>query len=105
MRSDDAERMYFNTGGDALFWQPPEARGGVYASVLPAAALRAFVERIHFGQEWVDPAHPVTERVLPDGGVHLIFNLGDPPSVPGSPGAASVAVGARCEPSLIHMAG
>jgi AraC-like DNA-binding protein len=104
MRSD-AERMYLNTGGDALFWQPPDARGGVYASVQPGPPLRAFVDRIHFGHEWVDPAHPVTERVLPDGGVHLIFNLGDPPAVPGSEGAAAVAVGARCEPSLIHMAG
>lgn len=97
--------MYLNTGGDALFWQAPDAPGGVYASVQPGPPLRAFVHRIHFGHEWVDPAHPVTERVLPDGGVHLIFNLGDPPAVPGGEGAAAVAAGARCEPSLIHMAG
>ncbi|HEX6367912.1 MAG TPA: helix-turn-helix domain-containing protein [Longimicrobium sp.] len=99
------ERMYLHTGDEALFWQPPEAPAGVFASVRPAPPLRAFVERIHFGREWVDPARPVAERVLPDGGVHLILNLGDPPSVPGTPGAASVAVGARCEPSIIHMAG
>lgn len=99
------ERMYLHTGDEALFWQPPDAPAGVYASVVPAAALRPFVERIHFGREWVDPARPIAERVLPDGGVHLIFNLGDPPSVPGTPGAASVVVGARCEPSIIHMAG
>ncbi|HEU0302855.1 MAG TPA: helix-turn-helix domain-containing protein, partial [Longimicrobium sp.] len=30
---------------------------------------------------------------------------GDAPAVPGSAGAAAVAVGARCEPSLIHVAG
>lgn len=99
------ERMYLHTGEEPLFWQRPDAPAGVYASVAPAPALRPFVERIHFGREWVDPARPVAERVLPDGGVHLIFNLGDPPSVPGTPGAASVAVGARCEPSIIHMAG
>lgn len=101
----DAERMYLNTGEEPLFWQRPEPPAGVYASVVPAAPLRPFVERIHYGREWVDPAHPIVERVLPDGGVHLIFNLGDPPSVPGSAGAAAVAVGARCEPSIIHMAG
>lgn len=101
----DAERMYLHTGEQALFWQPGEAPAGVYASLAPAAPLRPFVERIHFGHEWVDPAHPVVERVLPDGGVHLIFNLGDPPAVPGGDSAAAVAVGARCEPSLIHMAG
>jgi AraC-like DNA-binding protein len=99
------ERMYLHTGEEPLFWQRPDAPAGVYASVAPAQALRPFVERIHFGREWVDPARSVAERVLPDGGVHLIFNLGDPPSVPGTPGAASVAVGARCEPSIIHMAG
>jgi AraC-like DNA-binding protein len=99
------ERMYLHTGEEPLFWQPPDAPAGVYESVAPAAALRPFVERIHFGREWVDPAHPIAERVLPDGSVHLILNLGDPPSVPGSDGAASVAVGARCEPSIIHMAG
>jgi AraC-like DNA-binding protein len=99
------ERMYLHTGEEPLFWQRPDAPSGVYASVAPGPALRPFVERIHFGREWVDPALPVTERVLPDGGVHLIFNLGDPPSVTGTPGAASVAVGARCEPSIIHMAG
>lgn len=99
------ERMYLHTGDEALFWQPPEAPAGVFASVRPAPALRPFVERIHFGREWVDPAHPISERVLPDGGVHLILNLGDPPAVSGTPGAASVAVGARCEPSIIHIAG
>jgi AraC-like DNA-binding protein len=99
------ERMYLHTGGEALFWQRPEAPAGVYASAAPGAALRPFVERIHYGREWVDPARPIAERVLPDGGVHLIFNLGDPPAVPGGPGVAAVAVGARCEPSIIHMAG
>lgn len=101
----DAERMYLHTGDEALLWQTPEAPAGVYASVVPALPLRDFVERIHFGHEWVDPAKPIVERVLPDGGVHLIFNPGDPPAVPGSPGAAAVAVGARCEPSIIHVAG
>lgn len=100
-----AERMYLHTGEQALFWQTPDAPAGVFASVVPAPPLRDFVERIHFGREWVDPAHPLTERVLPDGGVHLIFNLGDPPAVPGGDGSASVASGARCEPSIIHMAG
>lgn len=101
----NAERMYLHTGDEALFWQARDAPAGTFASVAPAPPLRDFVERIHFGREWVDPAHHVTERVLPDGGVHLIFNLGDPPAVSGGAGAAAVAVGARCEPSIIHMAG
>jgi AraC-like DNA-binding protein len=47
----------------------------------------------------------VTERVLPDGGVHLLFNLGDPPAAPGTKAAACEALGARVEPVIIHMAG
>ena len=100
-----AERMYLHTGDEALFWRPPDAPAGVFAAVAPAPPLRDFVDRIHFGHEWVDPANPLVERVLPDGGVHLIFNLGDPPAVPGSAGAAAVAAGARCEPNIIHVAG
>lgn len=103
--SSDAERMYLNTGGEPLFWQTPEAPVGVYASATPSPSLRAFIERIHFGSEWVDPAHPIVERVLPDGGVHLVFNLGDAPAQPGNVGSAGEAVGARCGPSLLHMAG
>lgn len=103
--TSSAERMYLHTGERALFWQKPDGPASVYASIAPSAPLRDFVERIHFGHEWVDPAHPVEERVLPDGGVHLIFNPGDPPAVPGHGGAASVAVGARCAPSIIRMAG
>ena len=104
MRSD-AERMYLHMADEALFWPSPEAPAGAFASVVPAGALSGFVQRIHFGHEWVDPARPVVERVLPDGGVHLIFNLGDPPSVPGESQAACIAVGARCAPSIIRMAG
>jgi AraC-like DNA-binding protein len=101
----DAERMYLHTGDEALFWQTGDAPGGAFASVAPAAPLRAFVERIGFGREWVDPAHPLTERVLPDGGVHLLFNLGDPPAAPGTSPPTCEALGARCAPSIIRMAG
>ncbi|MBB4634335.1 helix-turn-helix domain-containing protein [Longimicrobium terrae] len=103
--SRDTERMYLNTGDDPLFWHAPDAAGGVFGSIVPAPPLRGMVERIHFGHEWIDPATPLTERVLPDGGVHLIFNLGDAPTEPGSGGHAYEALGARCEPTLVRMAG
>ncbi|HEX2203814.1 MAG TPA: DUF6597 domain-containing transcriptional factor, partial [Longimicrobium sp.] len=105
MRSD-AERMYLNTGDDALFWRSSDAPAGVYRSVAPAPPLADFVARIHFGHEWVPPEAPVVERVLPDGGVHLIFDLGDAPAQPeGGTAYASEVVGARCTPAVIRMAG
>lgn len=101
----DAERMYLHTGDEALLWPAPNAPAGDFASVAPAAPLRAFVERIGFGCEWVDPARPLTERVLPDGGVHLVFNLGDPPAVPGTSPPACEALGPRLGPTVIRMSG
>jgi AraC-like DNA-binding protein len=101
----DAERMYLHTGDDALLWPAPGAPDGGFQSVAPTAGLRPFVERIGFGAEWVDPAHPLMERVLPDGGVHLLLNLGDPPAIPGTSPPACEALGARCAPSIIRMAG
>jgi AraC-like DNA-binding protein len=100
----EAERMYLHTGVQALLW-PAEESGGEFASAPPAPELAAFVERIHFGHEWIDPARPLLERVLPDGGVHLVFDLGEPPAAPGSVAPASQAVGARCGPSILRMSG
>lgn len=100
----DAERMYLHTGDEALLWPAPHAPDGGFASVAPAAPLRPFVERIGFGREWVDPARPLAERVLPDGGVHLLFNLGDPPAVPGTSPPPCEALAPRCAPS-VRMAG
>lgn len=98
--------MYLNTGDDALFWTPPEAPAGVYGSFAPSPPLADFVARLHAGHEWVPPDAPVVERVLPDGGVLLVFNLGDGPAEPeGGTGYACEALGARCAPSIIRMAG
>lgn len=72
----------------------------IFASAEP---LDRHAELIHTCDDRY--AAPVVERILPDGAVRLIFNLGDRPS--GERGAELMcsAVGATCEPTLIVLAG
>jgi AraC-like DNA-binding protein len=104
--SGTAERIFVHTEDESRLWPPAEAPAGAYEAVLPSPRLRGHVERIHQGHERIPPDRPVEERVLPDGAVHLIFNLGDPPPVVGGgASAASEAVGASCEAAVVRMAG
>lgn len=50
-------------------------------------------------------ATPIAERVLPDGAVHLIFNLGDRPGGERNADLACLAMGPTCEPTRIVLAG
>lgn len=103
--SGTAERIFAHTETESLLWPPADVSASAYQSALPSAPLRDYVERIHLGHEWIPPEAPVEERVLPDGAVHLIFNLGDPPGVGGGESSVSEALGANCEPALVRMAG
>jgi len=103
--SGTAERIFAHTESESLLWPPADVSASAYQSALPSAPLRDYVERIHLGYERLPPDAPVEERVLPDGAVHLIFNLGDPPGVVGGESSVSEALGATCEPALVRMAG
>jgi AraC-like DNA-binding protein len=50
-------------------------------------------------------ASPTAERVLPDGAVHLIFNLGDRQAGERGAELACLAMGATCEPTRIVLSG
>ena len=72
----------------------------VFASSEP---LDASIDRILLCADRV--REPIEERILPDGAVHLIFNLGDRQS--GERGAEldSLVMGATCGPTRIVLAG
>jgi AraC-like DNA-binding protein len=75
------------------------------------------VERLYASEEPIDAgahrillcsdriAAPIAERILPDGAIHLIFNLGDQQA--GERGAhySSVVTGATCRPTRIVLTG
>ena len=99
-------RIFYNTGAESLLWPPTDSTTSEYRQVLPSPSLREYVERIDLGRECVPPETAIEERVLPDGSVHLIFNLGDRPAeISAADGHASEALGGRCAPALIRMAG
>lgn len=75
------------------------------------------MERIFVGVEPLDAkedrilacsdryAEPVAERIVPDGGIHLIFNLGDLPSGERGAELPCLVMGVTCEPTRIVLAG
>ncbi|NVB84621.1 MAG: AraC family transcriptional regulator [Kofleriaceae bacterium] len=48
---------------------------------------------------------PLAERIVPDGAIHLIFNLGDRPSGDRGADLACLAMGVTCEPTRIVLSG
>ena len=106
-----AERTYLPTDVDAVLWPPADAATSAYGMVRPSADLAGLVAWVQVAEETI-PAHaPMHERVLPDGAVHLTFNLGDAPTVldgeEGYRGAGgwAEAFGPSCSPTMIEMAG
>lgn len=100
-----SERLFLRLHDDPL--HGPEAD-------VPAGTLRAFevppplarhVSHILLYRESLPAGHEVAERVLPDGSLRLVFNLGDPPSVDGVPGRAAEAVGAIAAPAVVLLRG
>lgn len=104
------QRTFLATDGDVtVFTPPPDGRRGVYHALAPSAALAPYVTSVHLGREDVPASAPIEERILPDGTVHLLFNLGAPPAVlhgaAAGPGGDVEAVGAGTRPVVIRMAG
>ena len=87
---------------------PAPSVTSAYESFVPPIELSRCVERIHLGYELRPHDAPIDERVLPDGSVHLLFNLGEAPAIvraPPQPGRAAEALGASTGPVVIRMAG
>jgi AraC-like DNA-binding protein len=72
----------------------------IFASKEPLAAAR---HRILLCSDHYSA--PTPERVLPDGAIHLIFNLGDRQAGERGADLACLAMGATCEPTRIVLTG
>lgn len=99
------ERLFVHLPGDAQ--SGPE-------TTVPAGALRAFavddalaghVSRVLCYRETFAPGEEVIERVLPDGAVRLIFDLGISPSSGDGASASMRVVGASTAPAVLRLAG
>jgi AraC-like DNA-binding protein len=99
------ERLFLRLEGDPAHGPHLQAPEGSLRDMALAPPLRSSVVRVMACREWIPPGHEVLERVLPDGAVRLIFNLGDPPSGNGAPGLQLEAVGALQAPALLRLHG
>ncbi|CAN7576903.1 helix-turn-helix domain-containing protein [Variovorax sp. LjRoot290] len=98
-----SERLYLRLDDDPLHGPEASAPAGTLQSFDVAAPLRRHVSHILLCRETIPEGHEVLERVLPDGAVRLIFNLGDAPSASEGAGEPVEAIGASTAPAMVRL--
>ena len=99
------ERLYVRLDEDPLHGPEAAMPAGSLQAFPVAAPLRAHVAHILLYREALPDGHEVIERVLPDGAVRLVFNLGDAPSAGAGAGQPVEAIGASAAPALVRLRG
>ncbi|SET96118.1 helix-turn-helix transcriptional regulator [Variovorax sp. OV084] len=98
-----AERLFLRLDDDPLHGPESGVPAGTLRAFPVGAALRGHVSHIMLYSETFAEGHEVRERVLPDGAVRLVFNLGDAPSAGEGEGLAVEAIGASAAPVVVRM--
>jgi len=88
-------RLYLRTETRAILTPPGGQLLCLHHEASVPGPLARYVERLRWGAD--EFPEELVERVLPDGAVHLIFDLGD--------GGGTSAVGASAAPQTIRLAG
>lgn len=99
------ERLYLRLDEDLLHGPEAGVPAGTLKSFEVAAPLRTHVSHILLCRETIPEGHEVLERVLPDGAVRLVFNLGAAPSAGEGAGEPVEAIGASAAPALVRLRG
>ncbi|RST46066.1 helix-turn-helix domain-containing protein [Variovorax sp. DXTD-1] len=99
------ERLYVRLDEDPLHGPEAAMPAGSLQAFPVAAPLRAHVAHILLYREALPDGREVLERVLPDGAVRLVFNLGDAPSAGEGAGQPVEAIGASAAPALVRLRG
>jgi AraC-like DNA-binding protein len=99
------ERLYVRLDEDPLHGPEAAMPAGSLQAFPVAAPLRAHVAHILRYREALPEGREVLERVLPDGAVRLVFNLGDAPSAGDGDGQPVEAIGASAAPALVRLRG
>ncbi len=99
-----ASRLFLRTETRAVIWPGPASvaasSGPFPRSAPPPAGLGAYVARIRSGVDRF--VAPVRERVLPDGAVHLLVDLGDAPGLR-VVGSASAPADIELRGTVVHL--
>lgn len=102
-----SERLFVRLEEDALSGPESSAPADtLHALPVPRPLVRHVAHLLAY-REVVPPEEEIVERVLPDGVVRLVLNLGDVPGGSRSAGRrpALAIVGATTEPALVHLRG
>lgn len=94
IESSAAERLYLRLEGDPLYAPETSVPVGAMSELPVAEGLRAHVAHVAACREVFPDGTEVHERVLPDGAVRILFNLGDPVSPGACEGPSASVVGA-----------
>jgi AraC-like DNA-binding protein len=95
------ERLYLRTETRALIWPTHAGPDSAFHAADPAPELRARVAKIRWGYESIPPDAPVQERLVPDGSIHLLFDLAST----GAGGARATVLGPTSKPTVIRLSG
>jgi len=93
------ERLFLRLDDDPVQGPEADAPAGTLRAAPVGEALRAHVSHVLLCRENFAAGNEVLERVLPDGAVRLIFNLGE------SSSPSAVVVGASTVPVLVRLRG
>ncbi|MDR6535990.1 helix-turn-helix domain-containing protein [Variovorax soli] len=94
-----SERLFLRLDDDPVQGPEADAPAGTLRASPVSAALRAHVSHVLLCREDFAAGHEVMERVLPDGAVRLIFDLGEIAS------PCAFVVGAATAPALVRLRG
>jgi len=97
------ERLFLRLDDDPLHGPESGVPAGTLRAMPVSEALRPHVSHILLYRETFAEGHEVHERVLPDGAVRLVFNLGDAPSASDAAGRPVEAIGASIAPVVVRM--
>jgi AraC-like DNA-binding protein len=100
-----SERLYVRLDEDPLHGPEASMPAGSLWAFPVAGPLRSHVTHILLYREALPDGREVLERVLPDGAVRLVFNLGDAPSAGEGAGQPVEAIGASAAPALVRLRG
>ncbi|AYQ26601.1 MULTISPECIES: AraC family transcriptional regulator [unclassified Polaromonas] len=99
------ERLFLRLAGDATCGPETTVPAGTLKSFPVAGSMRGHVSQILSYRETLPQGQTLTERVLPDGAVRLMFDFAEVPSAGASAGPAMRVAGASAAPTVLQLGG
>jgi AraC-like DNA-binding protein len=99
------ERLFLRLADDATCGPETTVPTGTLKSFPVTGPLRGHVSQILSYRETLPEGQTLTERVLPDGAVRLMFDFGEVPSAGPSTGPSMRVTGASATPTLLQLTG